>query len=51
VTYGDLRLIRSELEELMNLSLAAGTIKHPIPYEKYIDDSFVKKAQAAPMPI
>src|ERR1700722_11917088 len=32
VTYGDLRIIRTEFEELMQLSLAAGTIKHPIPY-------------------
>src|SRR6188768_1711346 len=37
VTYGDLRMIRSEFEELMELSLAAATIKHPIPYETYVD--------------
>jgi NitT/TauT family transport system substrate-binding protein len=49
VTYGDLRMIPEEFEDLMQLSIQAGTIKHPIPYEKYIDDSFVKKAQAAPM--
>jgi NitT/TauT family transport system substrate-binding protein len=51
VTYGDLRMIREEFEDLMQLSMQAGTIKHPIPYEKYIDDSFVKKALAAPMPL
>ncbi len=51
VTYGDLRMIPEEFDDLMQLSIQAGTIKHPIPYEKYIDDSFVKKAQAAPMPI
>jgi NitT/TauT family transport system substrate-binding protein len=51
VTYGDLRMIPEEFEDLMQLSIQAGTIKHPIPYAKYIDDSFVKKAQAAPMPI
>ncbi|MDF3019814.1 MAG: nitrate transporter substrate-binding protein [Steroidobacteraceae bacterium] len=51
VTYGDLRMIREEFEDLMQLSIQAGTIKHPIPYEKYIDDSFVKNAQPAPMPI
>ncbi|HET9862184.1 MAG TPA: ABC transporter substrate-binding protein [Steroidobacteraceae bacterium] len=51
VTYGDLRMIREEFDDLMQLSIEAGTIKHPIPYEKYIDDSFVKQAQAAPMPI
>jgi NitT/TauT family transport system substrate-binding protein len=51
VTYGDLRMIREEFEELMQLSIEAGTIKHPIPYEKYIDDRFVKNAQAAAIPI
>src|SRR6266496_1214187 len=47
VTYGDLRMIRSELEELMQLSLDAGTIKRPIAYEKYVDDSFDKNANPA----
>jgi len=44
-------MIREEFDDLMQLSIEAGTIKHPIAYEKYIDDSFVKKAQAAPIPI
>ena len=30
VTYGDLRMIREEFEDLMQLSIQAGTIKHPI---------------------
>ena len=47
VTYGDLRMIRSEFEELMQLSMAAGTIKHSIPYEKYVDDRFARAAHAA----
>jgi len=47
VTYGDLRMIRSEFEELMRLSMDAGTIKHPIPYESYLDESFAKSAQPA----
>jgi len=42
VTYADLRLIRSEFEELMELSMAAGTIKRRAPYESYVDESFVK---------
>jgi NitT/TauT family transport system substrate-binding protein len=42
VTYGDLRMIRSEFDELMQLSMEAGTIKRPIAYETYVDDSFVK---------
>lgn len=51
VTYGDLRMIRSEFEELMQLSVEARTLKAPIAYEKYIDDSFVKAAKAAPIPL
>jgi NitT/TauT family transport system substrate-binding protein len=47
VTYGDLRMIRSEFEELMRLSLEAGTIKHPIPYETYVDESFARDAAPA----
>jgi NitT/TauT family transport system substrate-binding protein len=44
VTYGDLRMIRTEFEQLMQLSLEAGTIKHPIPYEKYVDEQFARNA-------
>lgn len=51
VTYGDLRMIREEFEDLMQLSIQAGTIKHPIPYETYIDESFVRASQAAPIPL
>jgi NitT/TauT family transport system substrate-binding protein len=47
VTYGDLRMIRGEFEELMQLSIEAGTIKHPIAYETYMDESFAKAAQPA----
>ena len=42
VTYGDLRMIRTEFEELMQLSLQAGTIKQPIAYEKYVDERFAR---------
>jgi NitT/TauT family transport system substrate-binding protein len=51
VTYGDLRMIREEFEDLMKLSIEAGTIKHEIPYEKYIDDSFVRATKAASIPL
>ena len=51
VTYGDLRMIRSEFEELMQLSIEAGTIKQPIAYERYMDESFVKAAKPAPIPL
>jgi NitT/TauT family transport system substrate-binding protein len=45
VTYGDLRMIRAEFDELMQLSIEAGTLKHPVPYEKYVDESFAKLAK------
>jgi NitT/TauT family transport system substrate-binding protein len=51
VTYGDLRMIREEFDDLMQLSIEAGTIKHPIPFEKYIDERFVRAAQAATIPL
>jgi NitT/TauT family transport system substrate-binding protein len=51
VTYGDLRMIRSEFEELMKLSMEAGTIKHPIPYEKYVDERFARNARPAVIPL
>lgn len=44
VTYGDLRMIRSEFEELMGLSVQAGTLKHPVRYEKYVDERFARAA-------
>ena len=46
VTYGDLRMIRAEFDELMQLSIQAGTIRHPIAYETYVDESFVRAARA-----
>jgi len=47
VTYGDLRMIRAEFEELMQLSIEAGTIKHPITYETYVDETFARRASPA----
>jgi NitT/TauT family transport system substrate-binding protein len=49
VTYGDLRLIKPEFDELMQMSIAAGTMKRHVPYEKYVDESFVKAAKPAPI--
>lgn len=45
VTYGDLRMLRPEFEELMQLSIEAGTLKKPVAYETYMDEQFAKKAQ------
>ncbi|MES2018357.1 MAG: ABC transporter substrate-binding protein [Pseudomonadota bacterium] len=42
VTYGDLRMIRGEFDELMQLSIEAGTLKRPVAYDNYVDESFVK---------
>jgi NitT/TauT family transport system substrate-binding protein len=51
VTYGDLRMIRTEFEELMHLSMEAGTLKHPVPYEKYVDEQFARNSRPARMPL
>ena len=51
VTYGDLRMIRTEFEELMQLSMEAGTIKRAIPYEKYVDEQFARNARPAVIPL
>lgn len=42
VTYGDLRLIESEFDTLMNLSREAKIFADSIPYHAYVDDSFMK---------
>jgi NitT/TauT family transport system substrate-binding protein len=51
VTYGDLRMIREEFEELMQLSIQAGTIKKPIAYETYMEERFTKASVAASIPL
>src|SRR5919106_49426 len=45
VTFGDLRLIRSEFDELMRLSLEAKMLDHPVAYETYVDERFIKNAR------
>ena len=47
VTYGDLRMIQEEFDDMMQLSLQAGTLKRPIAFERYIDERFVKAAAPA----
>jgi NitT/TauT family transport system substrate-binding protein len=51
VTYGDMRMIREEFDELMLLSVQAGTIAKPIPYEQYVDERFAKVAKPAEIPL
>ena len=45
VTYGDLRLVRAEFDELMQLAVEGNILKRPVPYERYVDDSFVRAYQ------
>lgn len=47
VTYGDLRMIPREFDELMQQSIAAGTLKHPVSYATYVDESFARAARPA----
>ena len=47
VTYGDLRMLRPEFDDLMKLSMEAGTLKRPVAYERYVDESFVKNLKPA----
>jgi NitT/TauT family transport system substrate-binding protein len=45
VTYADLRLVRAELDELMEAALEAGIIRRRLPYERYVDESFQRAAR------
>ncbi len=45
VTYADLRLVRSELDELMQMALEAGVLARPVAYTTYVDDSFVRTSR------
>ena len=47
VTYGDLRMIKQEFDDLMQLSVQAGTLTRPVAFEQYVDPKFVKAAVAA----
>jgi NitT/TauT family transport system substrate-binding protein len=40
-------MLREEFDDLMRLSIAAGTIKHPISYETYVEERFAKAAKPA----
>jgi NitT/TauT family transport system substrate-binding protein len=49
VTYGDLRMVKSEFDELMQLSVEAGTLKQPVAYERYVTEAFARQATAVPL--
>lgn len=42
VTYGDLRLVRYEFDAVMRLAVEAGVLPHPVPYERYTDERFMR---------
>jgi NitT/TauT family transport system substrate-binding protein len=51
VTYGDMRMIREEFDDLMRQSVAAGTLQRPVAYETYVDESFVMNTQPVAIPL
>jgi NitT/TauT family transport system substrate-binding protein len=51
VTYGDLRMIRAEFDELMQLSLEARTLRRPVAYERYVDERFVRNVAPVRIPL
>lgn len=51
VTYGDLRMLRAEFDDLMKLSLEARTLKRPVAYERYADERFVKNLKPVAIPL
>jgi NitT/TauT family transport system substrate-binding protein len=42
VTYGDLRLVRYEFDAVMRLAVEAHVLPHPIAYERYTDERFMR---------
>jgi NitT/TauT family transport system substrate-binding protein len=47
VTYGDLRLVRSELDEIMQLAYEGKVLRRQVPYESYVDESFMRDYRPA----
>ena len=47
VTYGDLRMVPREFDELMEQAVAAGALSRPVAYAKYVDESFARAARPA----
>ena len=45
VTYADLRLIRAEMDELMEAAVEAGIIRQRIAYDRYVDESFQRNVR------
>ena len=51
VTYGDLRMLRPEFDDLMKLSVEAKTLKRPIAFDRYVDERFVKNLKPVSIPL
>lgn len=51
VTYGDMRMIKDEFNDLMELSIAAGTLTKPVAFESYVNETFVRNATPAAITI
>jgi len=51
VTYGDLRMIRAEFEELMQLVARGRTIRHPSRMTPYVNERFARAANPAAIPL
>ncbi|HET7464555.1 MAG TPA: ABC transporter substrate-binding protein [Longimicrobium sp.] len=49
VTYGDLRLVRFEFDAVMRLAVEAGVLPHPVPYERYTDERFMRAFTPRPI--
>lgn len=47
VTYGDLRMVPREFEDLMQQAVDAGALTRPVAYAKYVDESFARAARPA----
>jgi NitT/TauT family transport system substrate-binding protein len=47
VTYGDLRMVPREFDDLMQQAVDAGTLARPVAFAKYVDESFARAARPA----
>lgn len=51
VTYGDLRLVRNEFDAVMKLAVEAKVLTHPIAYETYVDERFMRAFKPVPIDV
>jgi NitT/TauT family transport system substrate-binding protein len=46
VTYGNLRLVKGEFDEIMELALDGGILRRRVAYDAYADESFIQAHRA-----